>query len=569
MLLEMRIENFILIESLNLEFSKGLNVFTGETGAGKSMIIGAINAGLGGKVSADQIRSGANKALIQLVFSVEAEEIIKVLHEIGIDLEDDLVIITREIHPSNRSVVRLNDRVITLSTLKQLSDVLIDIHGQHEHQTLLYPKNHLKYLDLMGSTDHMKLMDLVESSYLHIKKLQHEIQELINSGNADVDVNYLKFQIDEIDALQLTTEDENSLEEKFEYYKNLETIFQNTHTVLQVLGGEDDTTNGIKEMIQSSIKFISDIASFDPKLENYLQQLNDVLYQIDDLQSEFRHYIDGLDVDESEMYEVEQRMNAINELKLKHGRTVADIILKRNILSEQLNQAIHRDEFLNEMNKKIQDAKKIYILQSKELQKSRLKLKTIFETSVLEELSLLNMKTCQFEVAFKETTLGDGEYRLSPNGFDSIEFIISTNPGMDLKPLVKIASGGEISRIMLAIKIALSHHDVINTLVFDEVDTGISGGTAIIVGEKIHKITNDYQVICITHLPQIAIMGDYHFLISKSVDDGLGITHVHHLDDKQKLMEIARMLSGDDQSLTAKQNAKEMLEKAHQYKSIS
>ncbi len=568
MLLEMRIENFILIESLNLTFSKGLNVFTGETGAGKSMIIGAINAGLGGKVSADLIRSGANKALIQLVFSVDDDEIIEILSDVGIELEGGLVIITREIHPSNRSVVRLNDRVITLATLKQLSDVLIDIHGQHEHQTLLYPKNHLKYLDLMGSVEHLKLMSLVESSYLHIKKLNHEIQELIDSGNADVDVNYLKFQIDEIDALQLTAEDETSLEEKFEYYKNIETIFQNTQNVLQTLGGEDDTT-GVKEMIQSSIKFVSDISSFDPKLESYLQQLNDVLYQIDDLQSEFRHYIDGLDIDESEMYEVEQRMNAINELKLKHGRKVADIIEKRNLLSEQLNQAVHRDEILKEMNKKIQDAKKIYIVQSKKLQKSRLQLKSIFETSVLKELSLLNMKTCQFEVSFKDTTLGDGEYRLSPNGFDVIEFVISTNPGMGLKPLVKIASGGEISRIMLAIKIALSHHDVINTLVFDEVDTGISGGTAIIVGEKIYKITNDYQVICITHLPQIAVMGDYHFLISKSVDDGLGITHVHHLNDQQKLEEIARMLSGDDQSHTAKQNAKEMLGKAHHYKNIS
>jgi len=568
MLLEMRIENFILIESLNLTFSKGLNVFTGETGAGKSMIIGAINAGLGGKVSAEQIRVGANKALIQLVFSVDNDEIIEILREIGIDLEGDLVIITREIHPSNRSVVRLNDRVITLSTLKQLSNVLIDIHGQHEHQTLLYPKNHLKYLDLMGSTDHLKLMSLVETSYTQIKKMQNDIQTLMDSGNADVDVNYLKFQIDEIDALQLTEADETSLEEKFEYYKNIETIFQNTQSVVQTLGGEDETI-GVKEMIQSSIKFVSDISGFDSKLDDYLQQLNDVLYQIDDLQSEFRHYIDGLDVDESEMYEVEQRMNAINELKLKHGRKVSDIIEKRNLLAEQLNQAVHREEILKEMNKKIQDAKKIYILQSKELQKSRLKLKKNFETCVLKELALLNMKTCQFEVSFKETTLSDGEYRLSPNGFDSIEFIISTNPGIDLKPLVKIASGGEISRIMLAIKIALSHHDVINTLVFDEVDTGISGGTAIIVGEKIHEITNDYQVICITHLPQIAVMGDYHFLISKSVDEGLGITHVRHLSDQQKLEEVARMLSGDEQSHTAKQNAKEMLEKAYQYKSIS
>ncbi len=564
MLIEMRIENFILIEALNLTFSKGLNIFSGETGAGKSMIIGAINAGLGGKVSADLIRKGAPKALVQLIFSVEEQEVIESLTAIGIDMDGDLLIVTREILPSNRSVVRLNDRVITLPTLRALSDLLIDIHGQHEHQTLLYPKNHLKYLDLMGDLKHQGLIESVKDEYTIIKGLQKEIEEL--SVVENVDVNYLNFQLQEIDALKLTEDDERHLEDKFKYYKNIETIFSNTQSVLQILSGEQE--NGVKEMLTKAISLITEVSTFDEKLQTYLTQFNDTLYQLDDLQSEVRHYVEGLDVDEKEMFEVEERMNAINELKIKYGKTVEDILTKRTELEDKLSIATQREQILAELHHKILTSKKNYIKKSKVLQASRHKLKLEFELNVLKELKLLNMIDCQFDATFVEKKLPDGEYRLSPNGFDDVEFMISTNPGMSLKPLAKIASGGEISRIMLAIKIALSHHDVIKTLVFDEVDTGISGQTAIVVGEKIQEITRDYQVLCITHLPQIAVMADCHFYINKSVNQGLGVTDVKSLDDHEKLSEIARMLSGTN-SDTAKQNAKEMLTQAKIYKSIS
>jgi DNA repair protein RecN (Recombination protein N) len=564
MLIEMRIENFILIEALNLTFSKGLNIFSGETGAGKSMIIGAINAGLGGKVSADLIRKGAPKALVQLIFSVEEQEVVEALTAIGIDMDGDLLIVTREILPSNRSVVRLNDRVITLPTLRALSDLLIDIHGQHEHQTLLYPKNHLKYLDLMGDLKHQRLIETVKDEYTIIKGLQKEIEEL--SVVENVDVNYLNFQLQEIDALKLTEDDERHLEDKFKYYKNIETIFSNTQSVLQILSGDQE--NGVKEMLTKAISLITEVSTFDEKLQTYLTQFNDTLYQLDDLQSEVRHYIEGLDVDEKEMFEVEERMNAINELKIKYGKTVEDILIKRTDLEDKLSIATKREHILAELHLNILTSKKNYIKKSKVLQASRHKLKLDFELNVLKELKLLNMIDCQFDATFVEKKLPDGEYRLSPNGFDDVEFMISTNPGMSLKPLAKIASGGEISRIMLAIKIALSHHDVIKTLVFDEVDTGISGQTAIVVGEKIQEITRDYQVLCITHLPQIAVMADCHFYINKSVNQGLGVTDVKSLDDHEKLSEIARMLSGTN-SDTAKQNAKEMLTQAKTYKSIS
>jgi len=563
MLLEMRIENFILIEALNLSFDRGLNVFTGETGAGKSMIIGAINAGLGGKVSPDLIRKGANKSIIQLVFADLSDEVIQLLDELGFS-DIDMVIITREILPSNRSVVRLNDRVITLPTLKKLSDVLIDLHGQHEHQTLLYPKNHMKYLDLMGDKSHINLIDQVKEAYNNIKSVQRKIEEL--SIDENVDVNYLKFQLQEIDALNLTEDDENNLENKYKYYKNLENIFTNTSGVLQIVSGEE--AFGVKEMLEKASTLLGEVSSFDDTLMKYQESFSDIIYRLEDIQSDVRRYVDNLDVDEQEMFEVEERMNAINELKVKYGRSIEDILIKRDELDKKLLVATQRENMLEALNHEIIELKREYVSVAKELQKSRHDLKKNFESLVIEELAVLNMNNCKFNAEFVERKLQDGEYKLSPNGFDEVEFMISTNPGMPIKPLAKIASGGEISRIMLAIKIALSQHDIINSLVFDEVDTGISGKTAIVVGEKIHKLTSDYQVLCITHLPQIAVMADKHFYINKAVSNGMGITDVETLDSVKQLTEIARMLSGTG-SDTAKQNAKEMLEQAQLYKDIS
>lgn len=566
MLFEIRIENFILIEALNINLKKGLNVFTGETGAGKSMIIGAINAGLGGKVSPDLIRQGQNKAVVQLAFQINDDEVIKALEGYGIELADDLLIITREILSTNRSVIRLNDRVITIGTLKEISNLLIDIHGQHEHQSLLYPKNHLKYLDAMGDDKHQEMISKIKGLYQEIKGIQSEIDQLNQSDQ--IDVNYLRFQLQEIDALNITDDDEKNLESRYEYFKNHEQILRNSQGVLDIIAGDHDRS-GVKSMIDTAIRMIQEIIPYDKNLEEYLNQFNETLYQLDDLQSEFRHYVENLDVDEETMFEVEQRMNAISDLKLKYGKSIADIMDKRSMLFESLERAEHREQILEQLMKKLLSSKRAYVEQAKKLQQSRKKLTGTFTSHVLSELTVLNMAGCQFEVGFVEKRLNDGEYRLSPNGFDDIEFLIATNPGMGVKPLAKIASGGEISRVMLAIKIALSHHDSIKTLIFDEVDTGISGKTAITVGEKIHQVTSEYQVLCITHLPQIAVMADRHFRILKSVDDEFGVTEVIQLSDDDQLSEIARMLSGISESNTARQNALEMLEKANRFKNIS
>jgi len=422
----------------------------------------------------------------------------------------------------------------------------------------------MKYLDLMGDKSHINLIDQVKEAYNNIKSVQRKIEEL--SIDENVDVNYLKFQLQEIDALNLTEDDENNLENKYKYYKNLENIFTNTSGVLQIVSGEE--AFGVKEMLEKASTLLGEVSSFDDTLMKYQESFSDIIYRLEDIQSDVRRYVDNLDVDEQEMFEVEERMNAINELKVKYGRSIEDILIKRDELDKKLLVATQRENMLEALNHEIIELKREYVSVAKELQKSRHDLKKNFESLVIEELAVLNMNNCKFNAEFVERKLQDGEYKLSPNGFDEVEFMISTNPGMPIKPLAKIASGGEISRIMLAIKIALSQHDIINSLVFDEVDTGISGKTAIVVGEKIHKLTSDYQVLCITHLPQIAVMADKHFYINKAVSNGMGITDVETLDSVKQLTEIARMLSGTG-SDTAKQNAKEMLEQAQLYKDIS
>lgn len=567
MLLEMRIENFILIDKVHLNFSDKLNIFTGETGAGKSMIIGGLNVGLGDKTNADMIRVGQDRATVELVFLIEKPEIIEVLDEYGIILEDGLLIVTREIHQSNRSVIRINGRVSTLSVLKAISPFLIDIHGQHAHQTLLYPKHHLTYLDMMGDLDHKLLRDEVKVLYKSIKQVQGELERL-KDNNPEFDVDYIQFQLTEIDTLNLSDEDDEPLSKKYAYYKNLEQIQTGISGVLDIISGDHDT-NGVKHYLEQSSKVLQDIVTYDEQLEPYVERFNSMLFELEDLQMDIRQYGELIEVDDEALFNVESRINAINELKLKYGKTVTDIMFNRSQLQEKLDAASQRTEIIDAKTNELTNLKTTYVNKSKQLNSKRLEIKGEFERHVMLQLSELNMKESVFEVRFNDSTLNDGEYRLSPEGFDKIEFMISTNPGMPINPLSKIASGGELSRIMLGIKIALASVDTVDTLVFDEVDTGISGSTAVSVAEKIHQITSNYQVLCITHLPQIATMADLHLLLEKTVDQNMTCTNVSVLEDKNQIKEIARMLSGDANSSTAINNAEDMLSQARARKSIS
>lgn len=563
MLLEMRVENFILIDKLSIQFHSGLNIFTGETGAGKSMIIGALSAGLGGKCNSDSIRQNADKAFIQLVYEVEFPE---AFESLGLELEDNMLIISREIHQNNRSIIRINDRAATLSTLIEVSKLLMDIHGQHAHQTLLYPKNHLNYLDLLGGESHRDLMQLVKQAYTVIKSLQTQISDIESLDLQHLDESYIKFQLDEINSVALTEDDEDHLEKKYAYYKNIEMIYSQIQTTVHLMSGDHDQ-EGMKSLTNLASRQLSDVSSYDTALEIFSSRMENISFELDDLSSELRHYLDHLDIDEREMYEVESRMNAVSALKVKYGKTIADILFKKDQLQDQLSIINDRDSKIDLLKEDLKQQRKIYVDHAKRLSASRLLLKTAFEKAVEQELNDLNMQDCSFEVNFN--WLEKNEYRLALTGLDQVEFMISTNKGMPKGPLSKIASGGEISRIMLAIKLALSNHDFINSLVFDEVDTGISGNTAIVVSEKIYTITQNYQVICITHLPQIAAMSDRHFILNKVTHKNSTTTEVVEINNEEKHKELARMLSGYDHSQLSIDAAIELLTLANKFKRIS
>ncbi|MBN2796854.1 MAG: DNA repair protein RecN [Clostridia bacterium] len=562
MLRELRIENFILITKLHLNFNKGLNIFTGETGAGKSMIIGAINAGLGEKVNSDCIRIGAEKAEVQLIFDIEDQEVSNGIKALGVEMEDTLLIVTRVILPSNRSTIRLNDRVVTLSTLNEVGKLLMDIHGQHAHQGLLYPKNHLKYLDMMGSSNHQADLEQVFTSYHTIKQIQQKLEHLVNLS-PEYDADYLSYQLNEIDALNLTEEDDEPLTQKYEYYKHLETIHSHVSQLSQLFSADEGYS--IKDMLQTGISLIQPIHSYDEQLDRIHGALHNMMYAADDAFSELRHFMDNMEVDEEEMRYVEERVNTINHLKMKHGKKITDILEKREEINRRLKEIEQHANEIQFLEQQLVSEKRNYLKAAKALSESRQQITKLFVQGVTVELDVLNMKDSIFDIKFFENTLNEGEYRLSPYGLDQVEFMISTNPGMPIGPLSKIASGGEMSRIMLAIKLALAHHDAIDTLVFDEVDTGISGHTARVVGEKLYDVSSNYQVLCITHLPQIAAMADEHFLIQKNSYDASTETSVLSLNSEERKRELARMLSGQVSEVSLR-NAEEMVADANRIK---
>ncbi len=545
MILELNIENFILIDQLKLEFSDGLNIFTGETGAGKSMIIGAINACLGSRVSKDVIRYNKKKAVIQIVFTVDSEYVRNFLEEL--DVDSDIIVITREI-TEYKSMIRLNDKIITLSTLKSITPYLIDIHGQHEQSQLLYPKNHIQYLDEKGDISHKEKLKEVRDLYLKIKEIDQRIEEMMTISPKDYDIDYIEFQINEIDELNLNASDDELLEEKHHYYKNIQLINNNVSSVKEII------SETIKDHLDTSLHLLREIKDYDKKLLDIYTQLEGTMYEIEDINHNIVRFIDDIEVDEEEMMYIENRMDKINTLKLKHGNTIKEILEKRDDLTDKIKYINEYNDRLNTLkNEKIHYTKE-YIQKSKILSESRKKIKINFVSDIQKELQFLNMENTVFDI---DISIDDDRYKLSKDGIDTVEFLIKPATNLPFHSLAKIASGGELSRIMLAMKIVLNRDN--NTLIFDEIDSGISGRTAIKVGDKIKELSSTNQILCITHLPQISTKADRHFLIEKGMKNNEISTRIYVLNNEDKLKETARLLSGNEEDLNSLMVAKNML----------
>ncbi len=565
MLLDLRIKNFVIIDSLTVSFTRGLNILSGETGAGKSILIDAISGVLGEKLSTDMIRTGFDKASLEAGFDVSGlKELAKILDEAGIDTDDDQLVIRREIFANGKGRCFANSMQIPVAKLKEISENLIDIHGQNEHQTIVNISKHRELLDSFGglSGDVAKVREVHEKLYSIRNRISSfEIDEREKARR----IEFNTFSIKEIESAGLKPGEEEELRNESNLLANAEKIFKEVNESAELITGETGVIRNLKKA-ESNLSKISDI---DPDIASMLDKIREALYSLEDSSSELRDYRNSIDFSPDRINQVEERLNTIQGLKKKYGDSIHEILQYAEKAKTELDAINSSDEEMEQLRadekKTVKDAKELALALSEKRKTAALKL----EQLVIKELKDLGMAGTVFKISIKREISPDGDiesdnnkYILYPHGIDRIEFLLSANEGEDLRQLRKVASGGEMSRIMLALKNVIQSADIVETLIFDEVDAGISGKTAEIVGRKLRNLSKDRQVLLITHLPQIAAMSDTHFLVQKGKSDGRVTTLVKNLSDKEKVREVARMLAGEEITDLSIKHAEEMIERA-------
>lgn len=551
MLLELHVKNLALIETADVELEDGLNILTGETGAGKSIMIGSVNLALGQKASKEMIRNGAEYAYVELVFSVdpEKENALRAL-DVMPD-ENGTLIISRKIMPS-RSLSRINDEAVTAARLKQVTSLLIDIHGQHEHQSLLHASKHLEILDTYAKSRVQQLKIQTASLYAEYISLEKQLSQLdTDNESRRREADFLRFEIEEIENAQLKAGEEECLAACCRKYGNARRIMENLSAAYRAV----DT-----EAVGNALHQVCEVAEFDPELKAIQDQLYDAEAVLSDAHHAIGEYLEQLDFDEQAYREAQDRLDLIRGLEAKYGAGVEQIEKALEEKKNRLEQLEHFDEYRMQLEQQYQKAEKALEAVSAELSAVRQEEAKKLAEKIRAGLIDLNFLDVRFSMEFRRLS----HYTVS--GFDEAEFVISTNPGEPERSLGQVASGGELSRIMLAIKTVLADSDDIPTLIFDEIDTGISGRTAQRVAEKLAVIARNHQVICITHLPQIASMADCHFEIKKSTDGASTKTRITRLKEDEVVAELARLLGGAQITDAVLQNAREMKELAWQTK---
>ncbi|MFZ5966278.1 MAG: DNA repair protein RecN [Bacillota bacterium] len=568
MLLSLYIENFALIDKLSVNFDHGLNVLTGETGAGKSILIDAVSIALGERADKSYIRSGCDKSTIQLVFESCDAILKKTLDENGIQLDDgNLIIMTREIYINGRNICRINDKVVTVSLLKQVSQFLIDIHGQHEHQSLLYADTHLELLDVFGDQQIITLRKSVEKEYHELRKYNTLLSELCgNELERERTIDLLKFQLEEIDQCKLKVNEEDQLIYELNLLSNSENIYSVMSKAYEMSYGGENRYPTILDQLSQIVKELDGIKDFDEKITNIHSIFQESLFKLEDVSRDVRKYRDSIEFDPAQLEQIEKRLEIIHGLKRKYGKTVQDILAYRNKIHEELETLINSEALIQSYKDKISEKEESLRLLSGQLSSERKKSAIILKNKIKDELDSLNMGKVTFEIHIHPNYDKNEKYIYSSKGIDKVEFLISTNLGEPVKPIHKIASGGEMSRIMLAFKTILAKTDNIPTLIFDEIDTGISGRTANVVGEKLAVLSKTHQILCITHLPQIAQMADHHYYIEKVSNNEQTVTKLTKIDEHNRVLELARLLGGITVTDLTLKHAKEMLKLGNEYK---
>jgi DNA repair protein RecN (Recombination protein N) len=553
-LLELSIQNFAIISKLRLSFQGGMTVLTGETGAGKSIIIDAMSLLTGGRGSADYIRQGASKATLEGLFEMpNNEELFALFEELGIEVEEGTLLVQRDMSMSGKNVCRINGRMINIANLRRVGEFLVDIHGQHEHQELMNAERHLGMLDEFGGRVLAKVKAKYQVAYQDYLSVDSKVRKRQrNEKEFAQRIDMLQFQRDEItNAELLAGEEEALLEErnKLANYQKIVNALSDSYSALSS-DGED-----CLDHVGAAMNELSVIEDLDSEYKQISENVTNAYYLLQEVVSDLSRQIDSLELDENRLNEVEARLELIRGLKRKYGESVEAILAYYEEITKELADADFLEGKSGELEKVLKQKKELAWKNGLELRKMRHELSATLEEKILKELKELYMDKAQFEVRFMENE----PYHLSPDGLEDVEFYITSNPGEPLKPLVKVASGGEMSRVMLALKTIFSKTQGITSIVFDEVDTGVSGRVAQAIADKIYQISENSQVLCITHLPQVAARADYQYFIEKQVKNGRTETSVRVLNPKERVQEIARMLAGTEITKLAVEHAKELL----------
>ncbi len=561
MLQSLHVKNLALMEETEVEFGEGLNILTGETGAGKSLLIGSVNLALGAKFEKDMLRKGAESALVELVFQGSSKKIFSKMQEMELEPEEDgMIIISRKMQPG-KSVCKINGETVTAKQIKELAEVLIDIHGQHEHQSLLHKKKHLEILDSFCGEELQKPLACVAETFAECRNIRETIaKEAMDEEQKAKEQALAEFEYREIEEARLLVGEDEELEQQYRRMTNSKKITENLAESYQYTG--NDSEGGAGSALSRALRALRSVTMYDERLEQLEQQLSEVDSLLSDYNRDVAEYLNDCEFDGEDFRKVEDRLNTINHLKGKYGNRIEDILAYGESRQQLLLKLADYDAYMQKLQKELEACEDRLQKACEQVSKIRSRNAKQLESRLKEALINLNFLTVDFEIAVRS-----GQ-QITAKGYDDVEFLISTNPGETVKPLSQVASGGELSRVMLAIKTVLAGRDDIDTLIFDEIDAGISGKTAWKVSEQLDMVGAAHQVICITHLPQIAAMADVHFVIEKSSVEDNTITDIRRMDEEEGLAELARLLGSDTLTDAALSNAKEMRAQAKEHKHI-
>ncbi len=561
MLLQLSIKNFALIEEITLDLDEGFTILAGETGAGKSILIDAINYVLGSKFNKDLIRTGEEKTFVEAICSIEDNKSLKEILDFY-DIEyDDILIISRESFKNGKSVIRVNGKAIILSNLRKISEKLIDIHGQHSNQNLLNKDRHIEYLDSFGKINLENDFIKYKESFVEFKDIKDKILSLNKNESDEKLVDYIKYQIEEIDNASLSAGEEEKLIDRYNILSNHEKIrnsLARSYSYLDSSTGEYSVLDSLDFVVRE----ISAIEKHSEKAKLIKERVNNTYYELQDLTKDIKSLLDESYYDENELDEINSRIYKIGLLKKKYGSSIEEILKYRENLDKQYQEIINSEEIIKELKNKLIVIEKRLDKYSKNIHEKRVILGKAIEEKIEKELKYVGLGKCTFKISIEY----DDSFNLK--GKDKVQFMISTNLGEPIKPMEKIVSGGELSRIMLSLKSVFIDKDNTPTIIFDEIDTGISGRIAQCVAEKMYEISNKHQVLCITHLPQIASMSDNHYMVKKYIENEKTFTKIEKINEEKKIEEIAIMLGGVKLTENTLTNAREIIELANKKKNI-